>query len=420
MLNSPSESSSNKFDQLIRYMKFFPRFYRNQPQVHYFQMLHDYYAALRDARQNGGFVVAHTIFFPVEIFNALDLIPMHLEFTGSLMSLFGIDCSDLLAEAAKIGLPSEVCSAHRVLGGALMKGALPLVNAVVSSNLVCDNSVKSGELTMKFNNCPGFVFDYPFNRSDIADKFIIQELQEVIKFLEQVSGHKMNWGKLSENIAQTNLQIDLIRRINNLCKSSPSPFLPQDFIKLLVVDYMGAGRPETTLYLQSLCQDLSAKVTSHTGFVNPERLRLMSTMLSPWYLQGEIDAILSEHSASIVCNPFISDWREELNLEPEKPLESLAKKLRICAPLRMYGAFDKRAIEPIISCVKEYKIDGAINFNHLGCRQMGPAFKIYKDILDELDVPTLNIDCDLVDPSITSADEMRQKMEPFFELIEDR
>jgi benzoyl-CoA reductase/2-hydroxyglutaryl-CoA dehydratase subunit BcrC/BadD/HgdB len=70
--------------------------------------------------------------------------------------------------------------------------------------------------------------------------------------------------------------------------------------------------------------------------------------------------------------------------------------------------------------VKEYQIDGVINFNHLGCRQMGPTFKIYKDVLNELDVPILNIDCDLVDPTITSVDEVRQKMEQFFELLEDR
>ena len=419
-MNTATDFSADRIDQLIRYMKFLARFYRNQPHVHYYRMLQDYYTALHDARENGGFVVAHTIFFPVEIFQAMDLVPMHLEFTSSLMSLFGIDISDLLAEAAAMGLPTEICSAHRIIGGALKKGALPKANAVVCSNLVCDNAIKSGELTMEFNHCPGFVFDYPFNRSEAADKFIVNELKEVIAFLENASGHKMDWNKLSENIVEINKQIGLMRQINALCKSVPSPFQPQDFIKFLVVDYMGAGKKETTLYLQKLSEDLAAKVAEGKGFVNPERLRLMATMLSPWYLQGAIDNILAEHGAAIVCNPNLSDWREELYLDPEKPLESVARKLAACSPMRMFGALDKRAIDPFISAVKEYQIDGVINFNHLGCRQMGPTFKIYKDVLNELDVPILNIDCDLVDPTITSADEVRQKMEQFFELLEDR
>jgi hypothetical protein len=90
-MGSQTNLNQGKIDQLIRNMKFLSRFYRNQPQAHYFQMIHEYYSALRDARANGQFVVAHTIFFPVEIFEAMGLVPMHLEFTGSMMSLFGIE-----------------------------------------------------------------------------------------------------------------------------------------------------------------------------------------------------------------------------------------------------------------------------------------------------------------------------------------
>jgi benzoyl-CoA reductase/2-hydroxyglutaryl-CoA dehydratase subunit BcrC/BadD/HgdB len=230
----------------------------------------------------------------------------------------------------------------------------------------------------------------------------------------------MDWNKLSENIVETSKQIGLIRQINNLCKTVPSPFQPQDFLKLLVVDYMGAGKAATTRYLEKLCEEMSAMVAAGKGFANPERLRLMALMLTPWYMQGAIDSMLSEHGASIVCNPNLCDWRELPQLDPEKPLESIAMKLAACSPMRMFGPLAERGVEPVISCVEEYKIDGAVHFNHLGCCQMSPTFKIYKDVLDELDVPILNIDCDLIDSTITSADEVCQKMEQFFELLEDR
>jgi benzoyl-CoA reductase/2-hydroxyglutaryl-CoA dehydratase subunit BcrC/BadD/HgdB len=415
-----AQTSNDKIDQLIKSMKFLTRFYRNQSHTHYYQTIYDYYTHLRDARRNGDFVVAHTMFFPVEIFHAMDILPMHLEFTGYMMSLFGVSCADVLARASEMGLASEICSGHRLVGGALDMGTLPPVNAVVSSNLVCDNAIKTGELTMEFNHCPGYVFDYPFHQNEAGKQFIMRELNDVIGFLEKVSGHKMDWDKLAENIVETDRQIDLVRKINLLCKTVPSPFDPQDFLKFLCVDYMAAGSREITLYLEDLLNDLSAKVAAGKGFAEPERLRLLGLMIPPWYLQGDIDNILQEHGAAIVCYPNLCGWGEEVHLNPEQPLESLAQKLAMSPPMRTFGPMDERALNPVIRAAKDYKIDGVVNFTHLGCRQMGPTLRFFKDTLDELDIPVLNIDCDLVDASITSADEVRQKMEQFFELLEDR
>jgi benzoyl-CoA reductase/2-hydroxyglutaryl-CoA dehydratase subunit BcrC/BadD/HgdB len=111
---------------------------------------------------------------------------------------------------------------------------------------------------------------------------------------------------------------------------------------------------------------------------------------------------------------------EEFHLDPEKPLESIAQKLMLSPPMRLFGALDSRALNTVIQGIKEYKIDGAVNFTHLGCRHMGPVLKIYKDVLSELDVPVMAVDCDLVDPTITSADEVCNKLEQFFEQLEDR
>jgi hypothetical protein len=37
-----------------------------------------------------------------------------------------------------------------------------------------------------------------------------------------------------------------------------------------------------------------------------------------------------------------------------------------------------------------------------------------------MDVPMLTLDCDVVDPTITSEEEMREKLQRFFELLEER
>ena len=415
-----TSTSPGKIDQLIRSMRFLSRFYKNQSHTYYYQMLHNYYSDLQNARQNGKFVVAHTMFFPVEIFHAMDILPMHLEFTGYMMSLFGVNCSDVLARASEVGLAPEICSAHRLVGGGLKMDMLPPADAVVMSNMVCDNAIKTGELTMEINRCPGFCFDYPFYQNPAGREFVLQDLKGAVAFLESVSGRKMDWDNLSAGVAETGKQLELIRQINDLCKSVPSPFEPKDFLKFLTVDYMGAGRPEITAYLTDLKDDLAAQVAAGKGFAEPERLRLLGLMIPPWHLQREIDEVLKKHGASIVCYPNLCDWGEDISLDPEKPLESLVKKLAISPPMRSFGPLDERMLGPLKKAAREYKIDGAINFTHLGCRQTGPLFKIYKDTMDEMDIPTLNVDVDLVDATVTSEDEVRQKLEQFFELLEDR
>jgi benzoyl-CoA reductase/2-hydroxyglutaryl-CoA dehydratase subunit BcrC/BadD/HgdB len=418
MIDSPNSNAT--INHLIKSTSFLSRLFHGQSHMQYFKMMHDYYCRVRDARRNGDFVVAHTMFIPVELFHALDVTPLHLEFTGYMMSLFKGSCNEVLAVAAEMGLATEICSSHRLIGGISKLGALPQVDAVVCSNLQCDNCPKSGELVMEMNRCPGFLLDYPYHQNAAGRELIRRELRDMVAFLERVSGHKLDWNKLSASIVEVNKQIEIVRGINELCKHTPSPFQPQDFLKFLAVDYMFAGTPELTWYLEALHAEMNAMVTQGKGFANPEHLRLMGLMIPPWHLQGKIDRVLQEHNAAIVCYPNLCDWDPEVRFDPDKPLESIAQKWDVAPAMRMFGPLTGKALDPVRAAVKEYKIDGAVNFTHLGCRQMGPTNKIFKDILDEMDIPLLNIDCDLVDRTITSEDEVRDKLEQFFELLEDR
>ena len=86
----------------------------------------------------------------------------------------------------------------------------------------------------------------------------------------------------------------------------------------------------------------------------------------------------------------------------------------------MYGPLDERAIQSVIDNAKQYKIDGAIYYADVGCRHTCATIKLFKDILNDIDVPMLTLDCDVVDPTVTPEGEIREKLERFFELLEYR
>ena len=103
------------------------------------------------------------------------------------------------------------------------------------------------------------------------------------------------------------------------------------------------------------------------------------------------------------------------------PLESVAKKSFLIPESRgMYGPLMQQSLDEIVQSAKDYKVDGAIYWAFIGCRHTCATIKLVKDTLNEIDIPMLTLDCDLVDPTINPKEEIREKIERFFELLEER
>jgi len=419
-----AEKKTDRLDSLIRACAVLLRMNKVRPDAResekiYYKMLSDYFTRLQNAKEEGNFIAAHTVFFPTEILYAMDIVPMHTETTTWMISLFTGDCADLLSAGTELGLASEICTPHRGLAGAFASRALPRPDVMLWSNMICDNTAKSGELLMEINNCPGFFIDHPFQHSEEEKKYLVGELSSLIRFLEEQSGHKMDWDRLSEIVALMDKQIELFREICELRKAVPSPFHTQGFLELLTIDYLFPGQPVAIEYLETLRQELADKVKAGQGAVANERFRLMSFFIPPMYLIGFMERISQEFGAVSVTEPFFTYWGEG-SLDPGKPLESVAQKSYMLPEARMYGPLDDRAINSIVECAEEYKVDGAIYYADVGCRHTCAAVKLFKDILNKIDIPVLTLDCDVVDPTITSEEEMRDKLERFYELLDDR
>jgi len=387
--------------------------------VLYYKMLETYYRRLLEAHDNGKLIAAHTVFFPTELIYAMDFVPMHTEVTTWMMALFTGENQDILASGAELGLASEICTPHRGLAGAFANRSIPWPDVMLWSNLVCDNTAKAGELIMKITGAQGFFIDHPFKESEEEFQYLVGEMGDMVEFLQKRSGRRIHWERLGEIIARMDHQISLIREINELRKAVPTPFSPLGFLQLLTADYLFPGQPEAIEYLQTLRDELAEIVKQGKGAVPKERFRLMSFFLPPMYLMGFLGRIATEHGAVSVVEPFFTFWGEG-RLDPAKPLEAVAKKSYMIPEMRMYGPLDNRAIDSIKQCARDYKVDGAVYWADVGCRHSCATIKLFKDVLEEIDIPVVTIDCDVVDPTVTSEAEVRARLEQFFEMLEDR
>jgi benzoyl-CoA reductase/2-hydroxyglutaryl-CoA dehydratase subunit BcrC/BadD/HgdB len=420
-----AEVKKNQIESLIRACRLVSRMNKNRPDAMkseqlYYKMLETYFTNVLNARKNNGFVAAHTVFFPVEILYAMNIFPLHNEVTTWTSALLLGNQAEFLTGGAEAGLAAEICSPHRGLAGGYFRGLLPRPDVMLWSNLICDNTSKAGEYIMELTHCPGYFLDHPFGDSERERQYMVGELKDMIQFLEKTSGHKLDRDKLMQNVAEMDKQIKLQSEICELRKAVPSPFPSRRFLEFLTVDYMFASQPEETEYLTALRDELAEMVKQGKGAVNPERFRLMGFFIPPIYLIALFETLAQEYGAVSVAEPLFTYWKYS-PLDPSRPLESIVKKSYMIPESRtMYGPLGQSTIQDIVDCAKNYKVDGAIYYAFIGCRHSCATIKLFKDVLNELDVPVLTLDCDIVDPTINSASEVRQKMEQFFELLEDR
>jgi benzoyl-CoA reductase/2-hydroxyglutaryl-CoA dehydratase subunit BcrC/BadD/HgdB len=420
-----STGRKSEVDLLIRTCQLLARANRGRPgartsQTMYYQLLTEYYTRIRNAREEGKLLAAHTVFFPTEILYAMDIVPMHTEMTTWLMALFLKEQAELLAKGAELGLAPEICSPHRGVAGIFGLNVIPHPDIILWSNLICDNTAKSGELMMEISHSPGFFLDNPFQDSPGEVRYLVGELEDMVHFLEDKTGRKMDWNRLAEMVDRTNRELELYREIGELRKAVPSPMSILGYLELLSADYMFPGQVEAISYLTQLRDELKERVQQGKGTVSPERFRLMTLFIPPMHLIGYLGSLFEEHGAVSVVEPLFTRWSDGV-LDPSRPLESVAKKSFLMPERRsMYGPLSQQALQDIIDGAEQYKVNGAIYWAFMGCRHTCATIKIIKEILSEIDVPMLTIDCDIVDPTINSREEVRGKIEQFFEMIEDR
>lgn len=418
-----SKSAHHKMGTLVKSCRVLERMNRRgdsrRSDAFYYRILGNYYERICQASEHGDPLALHTIFMPAEILYAMDITPMHAETSTWMNAVFSGNAGAVLEKASEMRLATEICSAHRGLAGSYALNVMPRPDVVLWSALVCDSCGKSGELIMQLTGSPGFFMDYPFEDSEDEKKYLTVEMNKMIAFLEETTGRRMNWDKLSEIVARADYQIQLVREIFELRKAIPSPFPPQRFLEIMMPGYLLPGHPEAIEYMEMLRDEMREMVEQGKGVITEERFRLMTLYFPPLYMIGHLGRVAEEYGAVSVVEPFFNLWGEG-RLDPQKPIESLVQKNFMLPEMISYGTFKQRTLDDIVQCARDFKIDGAVFYAHVGCRQAAGSLKHFKDALTDAGYPFLVLDFDMMDATVASEAEVTEKLVQFFELLEER
>ena len=368
--------------------------------------LHYFIRSTRDAYLRRGPVVWSNLLVPSELILGLGCIPFYPEMAAAVVASAGL-APRFIDRAAEVGFSPDACSFHRCVLGCCVDGFLPEPDLLLTINYPCDSAPLSFAYAADLHRAPHLTIDIPLPGREAGTELLAGRLEEAARRLADLSGRsgrKMEEG-LAESIDLSNQALRHLREVEDLRKRDDCTLDGKDAMGNISVLAGSMGSRAGVEFYRLLAQELRER-----GGAGGDALRLMWMHLKPWYSQRIFD-VLDRHGARLVCEEYTHPCWEPM--DPREPFASLARKI---GGHFLVGPGERRASH-LASLAEDYRVDGAIHFNHWGCRQSCGGAMLVKRALQARGVPTLILDGDCVDEREYQEGQLSTRLEAFLESL---
>ncbi len=380
------------------------------------------------------------------VLRAMDVAAIYPEDFGAVCAAFGTAPS-YLAYSDSDGFPTYMCGyARNCLGyAARMKelgeippeapmGGMPPPTLLLGSGYFCDTRYKWFQALGRYLDAPVWVLEMPHpgvpesriegNREHNI-RFLVEELRELIGFLEKQLDRKMDYVRLGEIVDDTIEMNRVWHEVNELRKARPCPMHSRDFWSSMPASLYMASDPKVTIGLyRDMYDEVKSMVDNHLGAVPEEKYRIAFAELPPWHSLGFFNQ-LAERGWNFV----IESWA----YHPPKPvdLSGLSDPLERIAGLtfQYFSGYFEDAFQagdgwgyfahPYLEMVREYRCDGILLHPLLTCRTATNHLTVVQNqLMEQLKVPSLVVEGDIVDLNLFNPAEALRKAETFEETMQ--
>ena len=130
-----------------------------------------------------------SIFVPGELLTAAGITPYSVEAMSCFIA--GTRCEQaFLAQTESEGFPETMCSYHRIFLGASMTGLVPKPKCTIIQILPVTETMMTFPYLKQKYQIPGFYIDVPYEKNQDSISYVADQLREMKKFLEDVTGKK--------------------------------------------------------------------------------------------------------------------------------------------------------------------------------------------------------------------------------------
>jgi len=404
------------------------------------EMIAAHYQALSEAPETGGKVVY--TFVPgnlTELMRAFDVMPVLPEI-NALQSGMRKLSGDYITEAEKHGHSEDVCTYVKCDIGMLKKGnigptgkKLPKPDLLLLSYTGCFTFMKWFELLREEYDCPVAMLHVPYQSEGVIQphhrNYIVKQLRtEVIPKLEEVTGRRFDEDLLREKLQLSARAEDDLVWVLESAKNVPSP-IDAYFGGVYYIGPMFSafrGTPEGAEYYRTLRSEVAERLSAGRGPVVPEgqmereRYRLVVEGPPNWTSFREFWKMFYEEGAVIVASSYTKVgglYDRGFRHDPNHPLETLADYCMGCytnlgLPTR---------VNLLEKYIREYRADGFMINSVKSCNSFSVGqLLMLRQLEERTGVPGGFIESDLVDPRYFSAANIKNRIESYLQMIEQK
>ncbi|MBD5589036.1 2-hydroxyacyl-CoA dehydratase [Clostridium botulinum] len=359
---------------------------------------------LDEHRKKGGKVVGtFCVFVPEEIIVAAKAISVGL----CAGSQFWIE------DGEKV-LPRNMCPLIKAFMGAKIGGTCPYFQScdMVIGETTCDGKKKAWEILDEY--VPVHVMDLPQMKRDKDFKKWGEEINDLIKKVEEITGNKITVEALKEGIRVTNAKRRALKRLYDLRKYKPSPISGLDCLLITQIAFYDDPK-RFTEKVHELCDELEERI-KNSQESNKKRILITGTpmALPNWKLHSIIESLDAEVVVEETCTG--TRYFEGEVSEEGETLEELIKNLADRYLNINCACFTPNTgrIDDIIKYTKEYEADGVIDTNLSFCHTYAAEHRDVEAKLKEENISIMHIETDY---STEDSGQIKTRVEAFLEMI---
>ncbi len=404
------------------------------------EMMATHFERLSSARENGAKVAS--TFVPGnlnELLMCFDLVN-NLPEVNAIQSGLRRKSGAYVMEAEKAGHSEDVCTYVKSDIGMMAKGnigphgkELPSPDVLLLSYTGCFTFMKWFELLREQYQCETIFLQTPYMADghftpNMVEYMVRQFKEDVIPKLEKVSGVKFDIDRLREYLRKSAKAEDDLVHILQSGKNKPSPIDAYFGGIYYIGPIFGAfrGTDDAIDYYRFLRQEVDERVAKGLGPVTPdgpmgeEKYRLVvegppnyTNFRQFWKMFYEEGAVVVASSYTKVGGTYDFGFRHD----PDRPLETLAE---YCLGVYTNRSLPMR-IDMLVNYINEYEADGLLVNSIKSCNSFSAGqLLIMREVEKRTGKPAAFIETDLVDPRYFSAANVKNRLESYFQMVEQK
>ncbi len=404
------------------------------------QMLARHYDRLSRAEEEGR-ACAYT-FVPgnlTELLLSFDILPVLPEI-NALQNAMRKKSRDYIATAEKLGHSEDVCTYVKCDLGMAKSGnvgptgeRLPDPSVLLLSYTGCFTFMKWFEILKQEYDCPIAMLHVPYQGAGAATRnmrdYVVEQLKEnVIPQLEAVTGKRYDEDRLSEHLAASARAEDDFVAVLESAKHKPSPidayFGGVYYISPIFTAFRGT--PEAESYYETLREEVQERIGGGLGPITPEgtlpeeRYRLVVEGPPCWTNFRDLWKMFYDEGAVVVASTYTKVggiYDNGFRHDPSRPLESLAEYCLGCyTNLNLPSRTDM-----IVKYVEDYDADGFLVNSVKSCNSFSAGqLLILRQVEERTGRPGGFFESDLVDPRYFSGANVKNRLESYFQMVEQK